>query len=312
MPPRVHIILLNWNGWRDSLACLESLHALTYPNWTVTVVDNASTDDSVAYIRSRFPEMDLLESNRNLGFAEGNNLGIRRALASGADYVWLLNNDTIVAPACLEPLIEAAEQQPAVGVVVPKIYYADPPRLIWYAGATYRPYFGQSIMSGFRELDDGTRYEAITEVPFVTGCALLAKRRVWEQVGLLDPDYFFGVEDLDFSLRAREAGWKCLLAPRSHIWHKVSASSGGSQSPLNAYFYARNRLLLMRRHGRWWHWPTFLAQFAASQLWHLGRAVWRRKSLKPAEAVWLAVSDFARGRFGLASGEKLLPARRAA
>jgi GT2 family glycosyltransferase len=302
--PCVHILILNWHGWRDTIECLHSLKQLAYANFVVTVVDNASTDDSVARIREAHPEVGLLVTERNLGFAEGNNFGIRQALERGADYVWLLNNDTLVDADSLSLLVAAAESDPQIGVVGPKIYYAQPPDRIWFAGAVFQPWLGKSRTLGYNEADIEGKWDRNADAAFITGCAMLVKADVWRAVGLLDADYFFIVEDLDFCLRVRRHGLRTVMIADARIWHKVSASSGGEESPLGLYYACRNRLLMMSKLGARIYWPTFLLHFLASYpiqyliLWLL-----RRRRYSCFAAICLGVRDFAAKRVGPAPGD---------
>jgi hypothetical protein len=193
--PLVVVVVLNWNGRDDTVACLESLRGLRYPHARILIVDNGSTDDSVAVFRRRFPAIRCLQTGSNLGFAEGNNVGIRAALADGADYVWLMNNDATTDPDALDRLVEAAESRPDVGIVGPKIYYAGEPRRIWFAGGAISP-LGRLGHEGWNRIDEG-QWDTPHETGYVTGCAFLVKRAVLEKVGLFAPEYFLLFEEAD-------------------------------------------------------------------------------------------------------------------
>jgi len=300
-PPHVTIILLNWNGFQDTTACLESLEALDYPAYAVLVMDNASTDGSVERLRAQFPLLRIVVNEGNLGFAAGNNAGIRIALAEkehATDYVWLLNNDTVTAPNALSALVAAAEA-PSIGAAGPKIYFGFPSAKIWFAGARFRRRLGQAVMLGYGEADDGVCWEKVRDTDWITGCAMLIKTDVLRTVGLLDDDFFYGMEDLDFGLRVRAAGLRCIVAPKARVWHKVSASSGGAGSPLVMYHACRNRLLAMKKHGRPADWPLFLVHFVLSQLVQTF-LLSRLRRMPPAvfDAAWLGTRDFLRGERG--------------
>jgi GT2 family glycosyltransferase len=245
--PSVAVIILNWNGRDDTFACLESLEAIECPNFTVMVVDNGSEDSSVDAISRRFSDLEIIETGRNLGFAEGNNVGIRIALERGADYVFLLNNDTIVHALLLRQLIEAAERCPEGAVFGVKIYFHSEPERIWYAGVVWDP----RIMD-FRHLEDDASSppdsRGVVATPYVCGCAFLARSSMLRKVGLLDPKLFLVFEDTDLCFRARDAGFCCYYVPSATLWHKMSVSFGGPTSPLAYYFVIRNRLLWGERH----------------------------------------------------------------
>lgn len=279
MEPYVYIIVLNWNGLPDTLACLRSLSNIRYENYRVCVVDNASTDASVATIRSEFPQVEIIENERNLRFAEGNNVGIRHALAQGAVYVLLLNNDTTVDPGLLQALVPAAEAETEVGMVGPKIYYFDQPDLIWSAGGEISFWKGKIHHRGLRQ-KDSEKFDRVAEVDYLTACALLVKRAVIERVGLLDPEYYIYVEDADWCERARRAGFKLLYVPGARVWHKVSASSGGGMTAFKVTNKVRSHFLFFRRYARWYHWFT-LPLFVGSG------------------AVWFALKQLLRGNVGI-------------
>ncbi len=255
-------MLVNWNGVKETLACLASLVKLKKANLDVSiiVVDNGSTDDSVEILLKEYPQNILLESKINLGFTGGNNLGIKYALEHEADFVWLLNNDTTVDAEALLALVNSSKPEKA-GIVGSKIYFArgrefhktryksaDLGKVIWYAGGVidWANMYGEH--RGVDEVDVG-QYDEVGETEFVTGCSMLVKREVFGGVGLLDDKFFAYFEDLDFSLRACRAGFKLLFAPDSRIWHSNASSSGGSGSRLHEYYMTRNRLLVGFRHA---------------------------------------------------------------
>ncbi len=258
--PQVFIIVLNWNNYQDIKECLDSLRKITYPNHEIIVVDNGSIDNSGEKLEQEFPQYTFIRNDSNLGFAEGNNVGIRYALKRGADYVLLLNNDTVVDPGFLESLVGIAETDGQIGVVGPIIYFYDKPQVIQSIGARMNFWKGSHPIIGIREVDRG-QYDKPMEVDYVSGAALLVKRRVIEDIGLLDADYFLYGEEVDWCYRAAKAGYKIVAVPESKIWHKVSSSTGGTKSPLFAYYLTRNRILFMRKHARIYHWVTFLLFF---------------------------------------------------
>jgi GT2 family glycosyltransferase len=246
---RVTVVVLAHNGVDDTMRCISSLSRVEWDPLSVILVDNGSSDGTAKAVRRLFPGVTVIERPDNAGFAEGNNIGIRRALEAGADYTFLLNNDTILAPDAISECMRVAELNADVGAVCPLVYFAEPDTLVWYAGASFDPRRARSgRMRGYRETDHG-QFESERETGRVTGAAVLMSRAALERVGLLDSELFFLYEDVDWSLRARAAGLRIYLAPRAKVWHRVSATAGGEHSPLIAYYDTRNHLVVCRRHG---------------------------------------------------------------
>ncbi|MBT0653155.1 glycosyltransferase family 2 protein [Geobacter luticola] len=270
MLPRVVIIILNWNGKDDTSECLESLNALTYSNYEIIVVDNGSTDGSQRYIKEKYPQVLLMETGQNLGFTGGNNRGITAALQKNADYVLLLNNDTVVDGQFLDELVFAGESRKDVGILNPKIYYYDEPRLLWYAGGNISLLQGLSRHFGFQEIDHG-QYDTTREVNFITGCAFLIKREVIEKIGPLDDNFFCYSEDADWSLRAIKAGYKGLYVPSSRIWHKIGISANVKGTEFSMHMGTRNALYLEYKHASRMQFASFLLVFSVN--WLLRNAV---------------------------------------
>jgi GT2 family glycosyltransferase len=257
--PRVSIIILNWNGLNDTVECLESLKKITYANYEVIVVDNGSTGDDVKVLQERFGGyIHIIENDRNYGFAEGSNIGIRHALKSGAEYVLLLNNDTTVAPGFLSELMNVAESDPMIGLAGPKIYFYHEPNRIWFAGGKIS-LFSASSNRGRNLIDEG-QFDRVDYVDFISGSCMLIKKSVLETAGLLDPIYFFGIEDVDMSLRTAQAGFKNVFVPTSKIWHKVFSS--GIKKPDIPYHTSRNTMILTRKHCRFFKKAIVRAVFA--------------------------------------------------
>jgi GT2 family glycosyltransferase len=246
--PQVTIIVLNWNGLNDTLDCLESLDQLDYENYEVVVVDNGSVDGSVPVIREQFPGVTIIETGENLGYAGGNNVGLRYAMVQGADYALLLNNDTVVDPTFLRILVDAAEVDPAVGIAGPTICYQERPDIIWSAGGAIDWQRGSTRMVGLDERDEGQFGAEPRPVDFVTGCAMLVRRAVMEQVGLLDERFFAYYEETEWCVRVTRAGYKILHVPLAQMWHKISPSAR-ADSPLVHYYMTRNRLLFLKTTG---------------------------------------------------------------
>jgi GT2 family glycosyltransferase len=244
--PRVGIIILNWNNAPDTLACLASVGELDYPNFQIIVVDNGSSDDSTGMIASQYPAVDLIRNAGNLGYAEGNNIGIRQALAGGADYVLLLNNDTLVEPGLVSTLIAVAESDERIGIVAPKVYYAADRERIWSAGGRIDWRTGQTWRLRAEEVEQAPDSAQPSDVDFGSGCALCIKRQVIERVGLMDARFFIYYEETDWCVRAQRADFRIVYVPAARIWHKVSATMK-TDSPSTAYYMSRNVFLFLRK-----------------------------------------------------------------
>jgi GT2 family glycosyltransferase len=289
---RVVIIVLNWNGLADTLKCLESLVCLDYPDYKVVVVDNGSTDGSPAHIRERFPDVALIENGENLGFAGGNNVGLRWALGQGADYVLLLNNDTEVAKDSLSLLVKAAEADQRIGVAGPTVCYYDRPPIIWSAGGGIDWRRGKTWMMGLNEPDIGQFGEDPREVDFVTGCVLLVRARAVEEVGELDERFFMYYEDTEWCVRIARAGYCIVHVPRAKVWHKISPGEQ-ADSPLIHYYMTRNRLLFLKTTGATvgaWLYTMFAEYLRILVSWSV-RSRWRYKRAQR-DIMVVALRDF--------------------
>ncbi|MGC2424296.1 MAG: glycosyltransferase family 2 protein [Nitrospirota bacterium] len=257
--PLVYIIVLNYNRKDDTLDCLSSLFRMDYPNFKVLMVDNASSDGSSDAVRREYPKAEVLQNEKNLMYAGGNNAGIEFALEHGADWVLLLNNDTVVDERLLSEMVDVAMSHPEAGVLGPMIYYYPPkpgqPETIWYAGGIVKLWMGLTAHRGLRETDTG-RYGTVEATDYVTGCAMLVSRECLDKVGLLDTSYGMYAEDADYSLRASKAGFKLLFVPGGKVWHKVSMSAGGEFSPYKIKLKIKSNLRLFVKFSKPWHWLT--------------------------------------------------------
>ena len=246
--PLVHIIILTWNHWEETAVCLESLRQLTYPNYKIIIVDNASTDDTVENIREYYPHLTLIINEENLGFAKGVNIGIRHALDDQTDYVFLLNNDTIVPPNLLDVLIHHAEVLPNVGILTPMLHYLDDPEQLWFCG-TDRNYLTLEAKD-FGHFGPRRHIESNkpSTVDYIFGTAMLIPEHTIGNVGLLDEDFFMYYEDMDFCIRAQAIGkYKLYYIPDVSVGHGVAASTR-THSAMRYYHKARASVIFFRKH----------------------------------------------------------------
>lgn len=240
---RVGIIISNYNGWADTVRCLDSLRRQTWQDFRVYLVDDASTDDSVEQLKAVMQPQDIfLPQKQNLGFAAANNLGIHQALQDGAEMVLLLNNDTICAPDMLEQLLQ---NTPSGAVSCPKMLFMDPPDEIWFAGGSLNRRTGAVVHEG-GHAKDGPPYSQMKQVSFITFCCVLLPRAVIERVGYLDEALFMYCEDVDYCIRLADAGVPLWYIPQARLWHKAGGTAGGM---LSVYYITRNTLYL-RCRGR--------------------------------------------------------------
>jgi GT2 family glycosyltransferase len=295
---RVAVVILTWNGREDTLACLESLAAVTYPELDVVLVDNASADGTESAVAERHPHVRILRQERNTGFAGGVNAGARHALETmGADHLLLLNNDTVVDPGFVEPLVDLVRERTDAAAACSKVLFADRPDHIWFAGAPLhaeRGYDGR--LRGWGELDSPA-YGDVTVTDRASATSMLVPRAAWERIGPLDDSFFAYAEDVDWSLRAREHGLRVYVQPHSRIWHRVSASSGGEGAPNALYYSVRNGLRARERHAVLGRAATARrrAVFTGAHLLQAVRSPRRREAIA---AVVAGYRDFRAGRSG--------------
>jgi GT2 family glycosyltransferase len=243
--PLTYIILLTWNRWEDTEDCLQSLLPVVSDQIRVLVVDNGSTDGTPENIRRRFPQFEVQENGSNLGFPAGNNVGIRHALAAGVDYVILLNNDTVVDGEFAGELVAAAQRNPSAGMINSLIFFHDRPGIIWFAGGNISTWTGLSRHAGYLQADRG-QFTGDVPIDRPCACSLLVTRRFLETVGLMREGLFLYGEEIDWMLRARRIGFRCILATRSKVRHKVSSSTKASPQPVFLYYSTRNMLTVLR------------------------------------------------------------------
>ncbi|OGH41785.1 MAG: hypothetical protein A3H79_00420 [Candidatus Levybacteria bacterium RIFCSPLOWO2_02_FULL_36_8b] len=303
----VVISLLNFNGKKNTLECLGSLKNIKRDNFrlTIMVVDNASTDGSVESIKhyvssSKHDGIKVIENKENLGFSGGHNVTIEYMFEGGADYVLILNNDTYVQENFLEELLKVGEQDNAIGILIPKIYFApgfefhkdryskeEKGKVLWYAGGEMD---WANVIGRNRGVDlvDKGQFDETEETQLATGCCMLIKKEVIDMVGMLDNKYFLYYEDADLSMRAKRKGFKIVYVPNSIIWHKNAGSAGGSGSELQDYYITRNRLIFGMKYALF---RAKLALLKESFKLLLSGRYWQKRG----------VIDFYLGKFGRGS-----------
>jgi GT2 family glycosyltransferase len=291
--PLVYVIVLNWNAEAVTAECLESLVGLAYPNYRVVLVDNGSSDHSGEVLARRFPDVCLLQMERNLGYTGGNNVGIRKALAVGADYVLLLNNDTTVAPDLLDQLVDIAESDTSIAAVNPKILFADAPDRIWYAAGSYNWWLGMPYYYHKETVDQTPDLPQL--ITFATGCAMLLRGEALKKVGLFDERFFAYGEDTDLTTRIRKAGYQAVYNPNGVVWHKDGYTIKQQQGiAYKVYLATRNKLLLMAKHATPWQWLVFLPFFCLRHILYYILLGFFKRDLRISLATFTGSYDFFR------------------
>jgi GT2 family glycosyltransferase len=293
--PFVFSIILNTNRREDTLECLASLGQNKYKNHQVIVLDNQSTDGSVQAIRANFPEVQIIGLSENLGYAGNNNVGIKAALEQGADWVWVLNEDTVIDKDCLAQLIDVGRSDTNIGIVGPMVYHHDEPNIIQSGGGKMSRYW-QGYHIATNEMDNGQLTEP-HEVDWIVGCAILLRRAVIEEVGMLDARFFYFWEETEWCLRAGKAGWRIVHVPQAKLWHK-GVQRNYSPKPSVTYYSTRNHLLLLAKHNApplaraaaWFQMVRTLTSWTVKPKW---------RSMHPhRNAMWRGAMDFLHHRWG--------------
>lgn len=293
--PLLSVIVLNNNHRDDVIACLTSLYQNDYRNVQVIMVDNASTDDSVAIVREKFPQAQIISLLKNLGYAGNNNVGIEAALTQAADWILILNDDTVLDSLCLSQLVEAGKSDPSIGIIGPMVYHFDEPEVIQSAGGMLGKKW-ESIHLGKDETDQG-QFNSIRPVEWISGCAIMVRRAVLESIGLLDVDYFLYWEDTEWCIRAAKAGWKIIHVPNAKVWHK-GVKRDYQPNPYVTYYVTRNYLFTLAKYKA----PfliravVFAEIFRTLMSWTL-KPRWRNKR-DHRDAMWRGLIDFCSHRMG--------------
>lgn len=248
--PKIAIVLLNYNNYKDTIACIESLQQVQYPNFNVIVVDNKSTNESLKKLYTyESANVKIVESNKNGGFAFGNNIGIDIAKEENAEYVLLLNNDTLVTENFLEELLKCFSFEENVGIATGRIMYNSEQKKVWYAG-------GRIDWTNLRAIHRGINgklynVQGMESVGFASGCCMMISKECLKKIGGLPEEYFMYYEDLDYCLKAIEAGYKIIYNPESVIYHCVSSSGGGEESPFVIEWTNRSRRKFYHKYKRY-------------------------------------------------------------
>lgn len=248
MEKKVFIILLNYNGYKDTIEAVESLENITYKNYEIVIVDNDSTDNSFEMLKEKLNNKHhLIPSGKNNGFAFGNNVGIKFALENGADYVLLINNDTTVEEDFLDHLVYSIEKDEKIGISTGLILNYYDKNKIWFDGGelNWDKFYGYHINENKLLSEVNLKQRDIT---FATGCLMLIKSDVINKIGLLPEEYFMYYEDVDFCANLQNNNYKIYYNPKSIIYHKISAASGEAESPFAVEWNNRNRIKFMKKY----------------------------------------------------------------
>lgn len=291
MTPTLGIIVVNWNRKIDTLRCIVSVRASTYRDWELLIVDNASSDGSVAAIQSQFPDVTIIQTEKNLGFTGGNNVGLNRFVAREIPLILLLNNDAVLAPDALEQLVAVADQQPTFDFFGAQICSIDDCQTILSAGGTLHNGWEPSHGG---QLDNMQPHE----VQFLSGCALMVRNRAISQIGGLADDYFLYYEDVDWCYRALQAEMRLMIVPQSVVYHPDTRARDELSAHVT-YYEARNSLLFAKINRLSWRtrWKIWRRHLQMAVSWTL-KPRWRHKRAQR-DALLLALFDYMRGRTGM-------------
>jgi GT2 family glycosyltransferase len=293
--PLVACVVLNFNRRDDTVQCLTSIIQNTYQNKRIILLDNASNDGTLATVRALFPQVKILELQSNGGYAGNNNLGIQLAMQDGAEWVYVLNEDTVLSPDCISQLVSVGESEPGIGIVGPMVYHYDEPDIIQSAGGRLDKYYhGWHLAQN--EPDRG-QFQSPHPVEWISGCGIMVRRALIEQVGTIDERFFYYVEELEWCVRAREAGWQIVHVPGAKLWHK-GVQRNYQPQPIVTYYATRNRLLLLsKHHANPMAWIIAISTDLRTIVsWSL-KPKWREKR-QHRDAMWRGMIDFLHHRWG--------------
>ena len=295
MAPKIIVVTINWNGFKDTNELIESLRKVSYNNFEIIIVDNNSLSIEIDKLNSIIGDnIHLITLSENMGFAGGNNVGISAALERKADFILIINNDTIVESNFIEPLLEKFKLNSLVGIVAPQVNYYNDPKRIWSAGGKISRIRG----SGFADSDQLETKIKLTDklVDFVSGCCMLVRSEVFQNVGIFDENFFLYTEDADFCFRVKKAGYKIYVNPNSVIYHKVSKSTKNNLKLLPLYYTTRNRLYFSKKNFHKFHFIT-MGYISTTML--LKSLYWiTTGNLRNISAIYRAFKDFLSGKMG--------------
>lgn len=297
---RVYAIVVNYNNFADTRECIASLRSASVPpgmDFSILLVDNASSDGSSRALKAEFPDLVCIESESNLGYAGGNNLGIKRAMAEGADWVWLLNNDTVVDVNVLSHLAEAMRNLPEAGILGSVVYDYGTSDTVQFAGGRLNRCRGTGRRLSEKEISEAG---VVVDCDFVTGASLVARNAMIKDVGMLDEAYYLYLEDLDWGLRAKRRGWKVYVVLDAKVWHKGNSTSARAR-PLITYYVARNSLYLCRKFMPAYFLPVVVNCFRLRVFNYLVKGLiegFSSGELEYAKMGMRGIADFFRGELG--------------
>ena len=293
--PLVISVVLNFNRREDTLECLTSLEENSYKNHKIILLDNELSDGSVEAVKAKFTNVFIIQLEENLGYAGNNNVGIQEAIRQGADWVFVLNEDTVLDKECISQLVSVGESDPSIGIIGPLVYHHNEPEIIQTAGGRMDRYY-RGWHQGEDELDRG-QYQEPYPVEWISGCGIMVRRSVIDQIGLIDARFFYYVEEFEWCIRAQENKWKIILVPAAKIWHK-GVQKNHQPKPSVTYYATRNQLLVLSKHRApliaWIiTWRDLIRTLTS---WTI-KPKWRAKR-EHRNAMWRGMVDFLKHQWG--------------
>ncbi len=294
--PCVIAVILNTNHREDTLECLTSLEQNHYEQKKAILLDNSSIDGSVEAVAASFPDVLIIRLSANLGYAGNNNVGIDAAMKQGADWVLVLNEDTVLDPDCIQEMVSAGEADPKIGIVGPLVYHRSEPQVIQTAGGRMDRFLRGWHLA--QDEPDRGEYREPIPVEWISGCAIMVRRAVIEQVGGIDARFFYYYEEFEWCLRSREAGWRIVCSPKAKMWHK-GVQRNHQPKPSVTYYATRNHFLVLSKHNASWmawivNWCDTLRTLGS---WTI-KPKWRSKR-EHRDAMLRGIRDFLWHRWGM-------------
>lgn len=274
--PTVYVVILTFNKWELTRACIASLIRQDYSDYHIIVVDNGSMDRTVENVHQQFPEVTVIVNEANLGFAAGSNVGIQTALENKADFILMLNNDTVVPQNLLRVLVQHAQSLPDVGILTPRIFHYDNPESLWFAGSRRHWLLLEAVDFGPVGARRYVKPDELHTLDYIFGTVMLVPAEVFKKVGLFDESFFLYYEDMDFSLRVQSAGYKLYYIPDVGVQHHISSSTS-SMPAMRYYHKARGSVIFFRKHANGVRLPFIIPYRLGSMLGTLIRLGRKRK-----------------------------------